>query len=125
MMRTSAAKIFLLNLMVLVAACTAAVEPSADRGVREAGAEVLFWSQQQRDANFRQMERLFPASRVAAGGSPRRLAQGASLLSALGGEAAVQALMARLNVAGLLILQNGQIRLERYGRGFSPEQRWT
>ncbi|RMJ20470.1 hypothetical protein PHISP_08660, partial [Aspergillus sp. HF37] len=27
--------------------------------------------------------------------------------------------------AGLLVLQDGKIRLERYGLGFGPEGRWT
>jgi CubicO group peptidase (beta-lactamase class C family) len=29
------------------------------------------------------------------------------------------------NIAGLIVLQDGRVRLERYARGFGPEGRWT
>jgi CubicO group peptidase (beta-lactamase class C family) len=93
--------------------------------VRKAGAEVLFWSQEQRDRNFRSMETLFPANRVKAGGKPHPLPQGESIEAALGGAAAVDKLMAPMNTAGLLVLQDGRIRLERYARGHSATQRYT
>jgi CubicO group peptidase (beta-lactamase class C family) len=93
--------------------------------IRRAGAEVLFWSQEQRERNFPAMETLFPTHRVAAGGRPRPLPPGPSLEEALGGSAAVDSLMAVHNMAGLLVLQDGKVRLERYARGFGPEQRWT
>ena len=88
-------------------------------------AKVLFWTQQQRDENFRRMEQLFPATRVEAGQTVRLLPKGDSLVPVLGGGAEVDALMDSLNMAGLLVLQDGKIRLERYRRGFGPEQRWT
>jgi CubicO group peptidase (beta-lactamase class C family) len=88
-------------------------------------AQVLFWSQQQRDENFRRMEKLFPAVRVASGEIVRSLPEGGSLIPGLGGEAEVDALMDGLNMAGLLVLQDGKVRLERYRRDFTPNQRWT
>lgn len=121
-------------LLGLLSACWAAAapaQPAAPLTPEEAvkfqkrAAEVLFWNQQQRDENFRRMEQLFPSLRVEAGQTVRLLPKGDSLIPALGGEAEVDALMDRVNMAGLLVLQDGKVRLERYRRGFGPEQRWT
>ncbi|HEY0111836.1 MAG TPA: serine hydrolase domain-containing protein [Allosphingosinicella sp.] len=120
-----------LLLPLLAAAASAAqTAPSAPPApsmeeVRRAGAEVLFWNQEQRDRNFRSMEKLFPAVSVDAGERVRPLPAGKPLEPALGGAAAVDALMASMNMAGLLVLQDGKIRLERYARGYGPEQTWT
>ncbi len=124
-------KLVLAAACLLAAGCTSTPDNAAPAAVsngaelRKAGAEVLFWSQEQRDANFRRMEKLFPVKVVKAGGTPRPLPAGAPLEAALGGAEAVDKLMAGMNAAGLLVLQNGQVRLERYARGHSAEQRWT
>ncbi len=91
------------------------------KALRKAGSEVLFWSQQQRDANFRRMERIFPAVTVAAG-KVRPLPRGKPLPIAA---AEVARFVPDQNVAGLIVLQDGRVRLERYARGFGPTQRWT
>ena len=104
---------------------TAAVTPEEAARLRQAGAEVLFWSQAQKDANFPAMETLFPTHVVKAGNNPRPLPPGESLAPALGGEAAIEALMASMNVAGLLVIEDGRIRLERYAGGHGPDRRWT
>ncbi|WP_235364803.1 serine hydrolase domain-containing protein [Sphingomonas sp. ERG5] len=90
--------------------------------LRSAGATILFWSQAQRDQNFPAMEKLFPGHVVSAGGKVHPLPQGKPLpLDA----AAVDAYMAAQNVAGLIVLQDGKVRLERYARGYSAEGRYT
>jgi CubicO group peptidase (beta-lactamase class C family) len=99
-------------------------EGQAER-VRQAGAEVLFWSQEQRDANFPAMERHFPGNAVKAGARPRPLPMGESIEPALGGAAAVDAFIASQNIAGLIALKDGRVRLERYARGLTPQGRWT
>lgn len=91
-------------------------------GLRKIGAEVLFWSQSQRDANFPHMERLFPGHVVKAGGKVRALPAGKPLPVPA---AEVDAYIAANNVAGLIVLQDGKVRLERYARGYSAEGRWT
>jgi CubicO group peptidase (beta-lactamase class C family) len=88
-------------------------------------AQVLFWSQAKRYRNFRQMERIFPSIRVAAGHHVHPLVRGKSLVPALGGEAAVDRMMDGLDEVGLLVLQDGRIRLERYHHGFERNERWT
>jgi CubicO group peptidase (beta-lactamase class C family) len=112
-------------LLALAAGADApAVSAEEAARLRQAGAEVLFWSQEQRDANFRTMESIFPTRVVRAGGAPRPLAAGADIASLLGTER-IDAFMADQNVAGLIVVHDGVVRLERYARGFSAEQRWT
>lgn len=91
-------------------------------GLRKVGAEVLFWSQAQRDQNFPHMEKVFPGHIVAAGGKVHPLPAGKPLAIP---DAEVDAFMAAQNVAGLIVLKDGRIVLERYARGYSREGRWT
>jgi CubicO group peptidase (beta-lactamase class C family) len=90
--------------------------------LRQIGAEVLFWSQEQRDANFPHMERLFPGHVAKAGGRVRPLPAGAPLEVPA---SEIDAFIAAQNVAGLIVLQDGKVRLERYARGLMREGRWT
>lgn len=90
--------------------------------MRQSGSRVLFWSPQERDANFRRMEAIFPAYPVRAGGEVRPLPSGAPLPVA---DAEVDAFVEGQNLAGLIVLDDGEIVLERYADGFGPEQRWT
>ena len=89
--------------------------------LRRAGAEVLFWNQAQRDRNFRAMERIFPTLAVRAG-TPRPLPRGRTLPIR---SPELDRFIAAQNIAGLIVLQDGRVRLERYARGFGPAQRWT
>ena len=98
------------------------IQPGDNAGLRKVGAEVLFWSQAQRDANFPHMEKIFPGHIVKAGGEVRALPQGEPLAIPA---ADVDAFIAKQNVAGLIVLKDGKIVLERYGRGYGPEGRWT
>jgi len=91
-------------------------------GLRKVGAEVLFWSQAQRDANFPHMEKIFPGHIVQAGGKVRALPAGKPLAIA---DADVDAFIQAQNVAGLIVLKDGKVVLERYARGYGPEGRWT
>ncbi|MCW3847715.1 beta-lactamase family protein [Sphingomonas sp. LB-2] len=99
-----------------------APSPADAERVRVQAAQVLFWSQPQRDANFPAMEKLFPTHIVAAGGRVRALPSGRALSVP---DADIESFMAAQNVAGLLVLQDGKVRLERYARGYGPEGRWT
>lgn len=101
---------------------TVAVAPQEAAKLRQVGAAVLFWSQEERFRNFPAMEKLFPGTVARAGRKVRALPQGAPLPIA---EAEVAAFMAAQNVTGLLVLQDGKVRMERYARGYGPEGRWT
>ncbi len=86
---------------------------------------VLFWPQAQREAEFRQMGQRFPSDRAASGEYARVLPQGDALI--LDGEVNADWLadyMDTHHVAGVMVLHGGDVRLERFGLGFGPEQRW-
>lgn len=90
--------------------------------LQQVGAEVLFWTQEQRNANFRRMEELFPGHVVRAKGPVRLLPAGKPLAV---DPATVDAYMKQWNTAGLIVLKDGKVVLERYGLGFDPRGRWT
>ena len=105
-----------------VAAPAAAPAAKEEARLRQVGAAVLFWSQEERLRNFPAMEKVFPGNTVRAGGKVKPLPDGEPLPIAT---AEVDAFMAAQNVAGLLVLQDGKVRLERYALGYSREGRWT
>jgi CubicO group peptidase (beta-lactamase class C family) len=86
--------------------------------------DVLFWSQAQRDAAFRALDRLpilAKARAVPAGATPAPLPPGPPLKLVLD----VDAYMAGQRSAALLVVHDGKLRLERYGLGFDGAGRWT
>ncbi len=90
--------------------------------LQQVGAEVLFWSQEQRDQNFPHMESVFPGHVVKASRKPLALPAGPPLPIPAG---EVDAFIAAHNVAGLIVIQDGAVRLERYARGLTRDGRWT
>jgi CubicO group peptidase (beta-lactamase class C family) len=86
--------------------------------------DVLFWSQAQRDAGFRALDRLPVLAKVrvvAAGATPLPLPPGPPLRLALD----IDAYMAGQRSAALLVVHDGKLRLERYGLGYDSAGRWT
>ncbi|CAH0350349.1 serine hydrolase [Aquabacterium sp. CECT 9606] len=87
-------------------------------------ANVLFWTQAQRDAGFRALDRLpiLAKSRaIPTGTNPLALPPGPPLRLPLD----VDAFMAGQRSAALIVLHDGKVRLERYGLGFDGNGRWT
>jgi CubicO group peptidase (beta-lactamase class C family) len=92
-----------------------AVELPADNNV-------LFWTVPQRDLAFRLFDSVSPAAPISPGVAPMPLNAG----TPLGGDAAaLDAYFADQRLAGLIVLQDGAVRYERYGLGFNAEGRWT
>jgi len=86
--------------------------------------DLLFWTQPQRDAAFRALDRLpilAKARDVPAGGTVLPLPPGPPLELALD----VDEYMAGQRSAALLVVHDGKLRLERYGLGFDEHGRWT
>lgn len=86
--------------------------------------DLLFWTQPQRDAAFRALDRLplmAKANVVPASGTPSPLPLGPPLKLV----SDVDAYMAGQRSAALLVVHNGQLRLERYGLDFDGAGRWT
>lgn len=84
---------------------------------------VLFWSQDQRDLAFRTMETVpkVVVHTVEAGGPVHPLPQGAPIDLGID----VDAYMAGQRNAGLIVVQDGKIRLEKYALGYAADGRWT
>lgn len=86
-------------------------------------ADVLSWSQTQRDAAFRAMDRLTflaKSREIAPSANPLALPPGKPL--AIPG---IDEYMQGQHAAALVILQDGKVRLERYGLDFDAAGRWT
>jgi len=85
--------------------------------------DVLLWKQDQRSAAFRAMDRLpilAKAARISPSPTPLALPMGEPLEIP-----GIDAFMADQRSAGIVILQDGKIRFERYGLDFDAEGRWT
>jgi CubicO group peptidase (beta-lactamase class C family) len=79
---------------------------------------------------FRNLDKISPVRAIRRGDAVRPLPSHARSLADLTFEVAgvrtgLGDYMARRRTAGLLILKNGEIALERYGMGNGPESRWT
>ena len=86
--------------------------------------DLLFWNLKQRDAAFRALDRIPLLAKwrtIQPAAQPRPLPPGPPLALPLD----VDAYMAGQRSAALLIMQGGQLRLERYGLGFDAHGRWT
>lgn len=86
--------------------------------------DVLFWTQPQRDAAFRAMDRiplLAKSHVVPTSGTASPLPPGPPLKL----QSDVDAYMAGQRSAALLVVHEGKLRLERYGLGFDGTGRWT
>lgn len=119
-----------LGLLVVAAVAALVVWSGLDKETRgllaalPTNRDVLFWSQAQRDAAFRALDRLpvLAKSRlVPAGANPMPLPAGPPLKLPLD----IDAYMAGQRSAALLVVHDGKLRLERYGLGFDAGGRWT
>ena len=86
---------------------------------------VLFWTQAQREARFPRMYERFPSDRAAHGKVVHALPKGQPLtLPGQDVSAWLAHYMDANHIAGVMVLQHGRVRLQRYAAGFGPEQRW-
>ncbi len=84
-------------------------------------ANVLFWTQDQRDGAFRQMEKLAPVNAIEAGPDVHAFGKGPPLQLAVD----VDRYMANQRTAGLIIIHDDKIVLEKYGLDYDGAGRWT
>jgi CubicO group peptidase (beta-lactamase class C family) len=108
-------------LLAFVAATANADAPAKP----QAAAQTLFWSEQQKIDGFPHMERLFPTHVVRRGAHVHPLPLGKALTLSSAQSQALLDYMTQQKTAGLLVIQDGRIRLERYGLGYGPSGRWT
>lgn len=86
------------------------------------------WNQQEKEFGFAHFDEVFPNRKVPNGKKLHELPQGPTIAAFGPGsqkEKVLESFISEQKVAGLLILQKGKIRLERYALGFSEAGRWT
>ncbi len=119
-----------IGIIMVIAAALGIAWVSADKDMKTlvsnmpTDTNVLFWSIPQRDAAFRTMDRLpilAKANIIEAGDDVYPMAKGAPLDIGVD----VDAYMKAQRTAGLIIIHDGKIRLEKYGLDFNGEGKWT
>ena len=121
----------LLGSLIFATAAGAQATTSAaptDPTRRLGAASVLFWAQPQREAGFSVMDTLFPARVVKKGNRVMPLPAGAPLGAFVAGGAQAVMLdqyMAEQRTAGIIIVHDGKVRLERYAMGYDALKKWT
>jgi CubicO group peptidase (beta-lactamase class C family) len=123
-------KKWILGISLMIAAAAGGFWVSADQDMKRlvsnlpTDANVLFWSIPQRDAAFRTMDRipvLAKANIIEAGDDVYPMPKGTPLDIGVD----VDAYMKAQRTAGLVIIHDGKIRLEKYGLDFSGDGKWT
>jgi CubicO group peptidase (beta-lactamase class C family) len=118
------------GILVVIAAALGLGYLSADKDTRDLIANlptdtnVLFWSTPQRDALFRVLDSMPILARsnvIESGEIVYPLPQGKSIDIATD----VETYMLEQRTAGLVIIVDGKIRLEKYGLNFDEKGRWT
>jgi hypothetical protein len=86
------------------------------------------WNQKEKEFGFSHFDEVFKTRDVPKGRKVHKLPQGTAIaaFSKVGQkEKEIDSFIMEQKVAGILILQNGKIRMERYALGFSNAERWT
>ena len=121
------AVVFLLAGISAAAAAQAPVPSGLSLDSLRRGSRIS-WSQAQRDVAFAQWDRLYPSRVVARGTQAKPLPEGAPLPTFAAGGAGAAELQRNIDefqLAGIVVLHDGKVRLERYARGHSAAGRWV
>ncbi|MEP3226385.1 MAG: serine hydrolase [Parasphingorhabdus sp.] len=116
------------GLCLALPGCEKVKEVAADAAGLPTDKNILFWTDDQRAKAFRMMDSLVPSNTIAAGGEPKALSQGPDLpteFDVAGKKLSVDQYMADQRMAGIVILQDGKVRLEEYRMDFGKDDRWT
>jgi len=92
------------------------------------GEDFLMWSPCLQSYGYRIVDRLFATRTIRSGDAKPPLRRGIALdvsYSSGGVTRSVAEFMDRNSVAGLLVIQDGQLVLEHYGLGLRPSDRWS
>ena len=90
----------------------------------------LFWTPVQQVAGYRNMEKVFPTRKINASGSPyplpyEKVGLSDVLIRHEDTVLTTDEYFTRQNVAGLLVIKNGNIVYERYGLGNTENSKWV
>jgi CubicO group peptidase (beta-lactamase class C family) len=121
----------MLGTAALLPACAHRPAPPAGGQVEEIADNPLDTSAANQAATFRNIDRLAPTRTIRQGGVPLPLPRHALDLAVdltyayRDKQFTVDEFLRRRRVAGLLVLKDGRVALERYAMGNSPQTRWT
>lgn len=116
--------------LLLGAGALLAAGPAFAQAREPTAQNALATSPENQAATFRHQDQYRPVRVIRAGPRPRALPPHAKPLKGLtfesdGATRTVDDYMSRRRTAGLLVLKRGEVALERYGMGNTPESRWT
>lgn len=119
-----------LAMAALVAAAVAAGNAQQAKPAREPAsraAAILTWSAAKREQYIAALDSLFLTTTVRSGSRPRALHRGRPLSAFQTGrqQAWLASFVTSQRVRGLLVLQGGKVRLERYAAPYGPTTRWN
>lgn len=117
-----------ISLSLTVSACEQAKTVAAQATGLPADKDILFWTDDQRDKAFRIMDSLVDSNVIKAGNASKPLEFGAAMgpqFEVAGQMLTIDDYMDQQRLAGLMILQDGKLRLEEYRREFAKDDRWT
>lgn len=105
------------------------IDPANDAKYFGDPASQLFWTPEQQVSGYRNMDKLSPTRKVPAGGEPYPLPRdevdlGDVEIHTEDGTLTVDDYVKQQNVAGLIVVKDGEIVYERYELGNSAESRW-
>ncbi len=86
---------------------------------------LLFWNQAEKERRFPLMHKIFPSKLVAAGTHRYSLKEGTPITPQWKDNTTLQSYMTANHIEGIIVLQNGKIRLERYGKNATRHTLWT
>lgn len=115
---------------LLLGAAGLAAAPPAWAQPEVAAANVLDTTPENQAPTFRNQDQVRPVRAIRRSETVRPLPAHARQLgnftyASAGGDQTVDGYMTRRRTAGLLILKRGEVALERYGMGNTPQSRWT
>ena len=120
--------VMVMGLSLSLSACDQVKEVAADAAGLPTDKNILFWTQDQRDKVFRMMDKFGDSNTIAAGDNHHAMEQGEPLGSEFmvdGKNLTVDEYMKNQRLAGMVVLQDGKIRLEEYRMDFGKDDRWT
>lgn len=88
---------------------------------------LLFWTQEEREQRFPQMQNIFPNAKVEKGNPLEvyKLEENKQIQPLWEDGTTVESYITDNHIAGLIVLQNNQIKLEAYGENVNKNSLWT
>lgn len=86
---------------------------------------LLFWSQEEKERRFPIMQEIFPSIPVPTSGKTSSIKEGNNIIPKWEDETTVKTYMENNHVQGVIVLDNNEIRLEKYAEGINKETLWT